>query len=102
MSPGEAQHFLAPGKGPGRSEVQLAAISSVFRSLRLQGRCLDALGGLHLIEETLDLDRFASVYLSGTWVRPRDEYLRDIADRLKGIEQRLDSIAKDLHPADAG
>jgi len=97
MSPGEYQDFFAPGKGPGGSEIQLAAISSVWQTLRLRGACSDALGNRHSIDESLDLDHFAKVYLAGTWVRPDDEYLKTIADNMMAIGKGIEAIAKQLY-----
>lgn len=97
MSPGEYQDFFAPGKGPGGSEIQLAAISSVWQTLRLRGACSDALGNAHSMDESLDLDHFAKVYLAGTWVRPDDEYLKKIGDNMMAIGKGIEAIAKQLY-----
>lgn len=85
MSPGEFQEFFAPGQGPGSTEIQLAAITAVFKSLRLRGHCSDALGTRHDIDETLDLDHFAKLFLDGMWVQPDDEHLKTISDSVKTL-----------------
>ena len=94
MSPGEYQEFFAPGKGPSSTEVQLAVISSVYTKLRLRGSCFDALGERHSIDELIDLDHYAKLFLSGTWVVPRDEHLKTIADSLEKTRKAVEAIAK--------
>jgi hypothetical protein len=97
MAPGEYQDFFAPGKGPASTEIQLAAISSVYTTLHLQGTCSDALGESHPVDEPLDLGHFADVYLAGTWVRPDDEYLKTIAENLKTVGKGVEAVAKQLY-----
>jgi len=95
MSPGEYQDFLAPGEGSGQTEIQLAAISTIFKTVQLKGSCSDALGTTHRVDEAMDIAHYAQVYLAGTWVRPEED-LKTIAGGVKKIVAGLEAVAKQL------
>ena len=62
--------------------------------MRLRGTCSDVHGEVHEIDRCVDLDYYATLFLSGTWLMPRDEHLKTIADEINGLRKGVEEVAK--------
>jgi len=73
-------------------------LASAFDKITLKGKCTDALGQPHAIEDSIDLKEILNAVEASPWLLeyPLDERVGEIDKSLKEVLRTLDEIAKQM------